>query len=211
MSKTSTITVVIRFCMMVIILLITVGLSSSSSVSHDYQWLSYKQKYEKNYADKNEDSMRKSLFIDSLKFIESKKDESRKLAKKSTVGLNEFADWTEFEKSKLTGPYVKFHNDNKDRKFVSKSRSDDALGYFSNRRTFPQSLDLREAIPKRVTEVKKQGVCGSCWAFSTVSILTVYSLYSYQKIINNKISFSQHIQLDWFDRRFHAIIQYVYS
>ena len=69
----------------------------------------------------------------------------------STVGLNEFADWTEAEYKRLLG-------------FKGKKLSTTPAEVLDTS-NLEDSIDWR--AKGAVTDVKNQGQCGSCWAFST--------------------------------------------
>lgn len=144
-------------------------------------WLWYKKEFNKNYSNA-EDSMRKEAFLESLRYIETAKAKAKQLGLNSTVGFNEFSDWTSEEELTLVGKY--------DVKLLSKTKSSlnqqeflnnmfvDANG---NKLYIPKSLDWRESNPKRVSEVKRQMGCGSCWAFATVSIQLSFIIHIIMK------------------------------
>ncbi|XP_006653960.1 cysteine protease XCP2-like [Oryza brachyantha] len=135
-----------------------VGYAEEDLASHDRlielfeKWVA---KYRKAYASFEEKVRRFEVFKDNLKHI----DEINKKVTSYWLGLNEFADLThdEFKAAYLgltPAPARKTGS-------VSEFRYSDADG------EVPKEMDWRKK--GAVTEVKNQGQCGSCWAFSTVA------------------------------------------
>ncbi|KAM3289431.1 cysteine protease XCP1 isoform X1 [Capsicum chacoense] len=113
-------------------------------------------KHSKIYKSIEEKLHRFEIFRDNLKHI----DERNKLISNYWLGLNEFADLShdEFKKMYL-GLKVqseKRPNDESTQEFIYRDFVD-----------LPKSVDWRKK--GAVTDVKNQGSCGSCWAFSTVA------------------------------------------
>ncbi|GIY75212.1 putative cysteine proteinase CG12163 [Caerostris darwini] len=106
----------------------------------------------KEYKDDEEKQMRFKVFQQNLQKIKFLNDHERGTAR---YGTTKFADWTEEEfKKKALGlrPDLMESND-----ILPKAVIPNA--------PLPDSFDWRDK--KIVTEVKDQGQCGSCWAFST--------------------------------------------
>lgn len=108
-------------------------------------WTSWKQTNGAAYGTDSEEKYRMQVFYDNYKFVENFSDDQMR------VGLNKFADLTNDEfKKQFTG----FKNQPSAQKNVKVLSTADV----------PDSIDWREH--NAVTEVKNQGSCGSCWAFS---------------------------------------------
>ncbi|KAJ0461132.1 putative fruit bromelain [Helianthus annuus] len=121
------------------------------SQKHDL-WMA---RYGRVYKNNAEKEMRSNIFKNNVEFVESFNsfgDRSYKLA------INHFADRTKDElKAYATG-----HKD----PVALKSHVETSFKYESVSEV-PDSMDWREK--GAVTEVKNQGTCGSCWAFSTIA------------------------------------------
>lgn len=116
-------------------------------VKHNRTWNSLKEMHE-----------RFMIFKDNLKYIETRNKE--KLGHR--LGLNAFADMTyeEFRKTHHGG-FKQFHQKRKMRAGKSTTFK------HANATHLPKSMDWR--TKGAVAEVKDQGNCGSCWAFSSIA------------------------------------------
>ncbi|GER36663.1 cysteine proteinase [Striga asiatica] len=116
---------------------------------------SWIDKHGKKYKNIEEKLHRFEIFKDNLKHI----DERNKVVANYWLGLNEFADLSHEEfKKKYLGLRVD--------KVPNRGESTREFKY-KNFENLPESVDWRKK--GAVTEVKNQGSCGSCWAFSTVA------------------------------------------
>jgi len=127
------------------------------------EWQMYKQEFGKTYESQEVDSMRKLIFFASKLRVEKYNKEHEHLKGR----VNHLSDWTEEEKKRLLG--VKIGQDTRWRqnsaegeKFLREILARDV--------EVPEELDWRK-VPNRVSYVKNQGYCGSCWAFSAVGAL----------------------------------------
>ncbi|XP_061372668.1 cysteine protease XCP2-like [Gastrolobium bilobum] len=133
-----------------------VGYSSEDLKSMDKlielfeSWIS---KHGKIYDTIEEKLLRFEIFKDNLKHI----DDRNKVVSNYWLGLNEFADLSHHEfKNKYLGLKVDLSG---------RRESPEEFTYRDV--DFPKSVDWRKK--GAVTQVKNQGSCGSCWAFSTVA------------------------------------------
>lgn len=114
-------------------------------------------KHGKVYNALGEREKRFEIFKDNLRFIDEHNSENRTYK----VGLNRFADLTNEE-------YRSMHlgaRSGAKRTSLKSKRSDRYLPRVGE--ALPDSVDWRKE--GAVTDVKDQGSCGSCWAFSTVA------------------------------------------
>ncbi|XP_015934096.1 cysteine protease XCP2 [Arachis duranensis] len=115
---------------------------------------SWMSKHSKIYDSIEEKLLRFEVFKDNLKHI----DERNKALTNYWLGLNEFADLTHQEfRNKYLG--LKIDHSSATRRDSSQFAYRDV--------DLPKSVDWRKK--GAVTQVKNQGSCGSCWAFSTVA------------------------------------------
>ncbi|KAF7830595.1 low-temperature-induced cysteine proteinase-like [Senna tora] len=117
------------------------------------QWL---LQHGKAYNGLGEKEKRFEIFKDNLRYIDEHNAEGRAYK----LGLNRFADLTNDEyRSKYLGTRI----DPKRR--IAKTRSNRYAPRVGQK--LPDSIDWRKE--GAVAEVKDQGSCGSCWAFSTIA------------------------------------------
>ncbi|KAG6652482.1 probable cysteine protease RD21B [Carya illinoinensis] len=130
------------------------GLRTESDMRAMYEaWL---VKHAKAYNALGEKEARFEIFKDNLRFIDGHNKMENRTYK---VGLNRFADLTNEEYRSI---YLGGRMERKNR--LSRTHSD-RYAYQAGEE-LPESVDWREK--GAVVEVKDQGQCGSCWAFSTI-------------------------------------------
>ena len=114
------------------------------------EFMTYLSLHGKSYITMEEFEARRSLFEQSDELIKAHNSSESSFK----LGHNQFSDWTDFERSKLTG----LKKSKRERNVVMLDVSDT-----------PAEVDWRTA--GAVTPVKNQGSCGSCWAFSSTGAL----------------------------------------
>lgn len=150
-------------------LVVLFGLSANLAQGLDeifsqHLWNKYKKSHSKTYLSSEHEQSRFENFKNNLEIIEKHNSEYSMGLHTYTLGVNYFADWTFEEfKNKMFGTRV----GNNTRK--NKSRYTTTFLRLSSHISLPDQVDWRKE--GAVTEVKNQGECGSCWAFSTTGSL----------------------------------------
>lgn len=126
------------------------------------EWELYKRKFDKVYATPEEDTQRFSLFLAAKERI-SKHNADPTASYK--LGLNHLSDLTQEEFAAMNGVrydpaehWEQFQHSKNDRFLQTLMDKPDPL---------PTEVDWRTEL-NRVTRVKDQGNCGSCWAFAAI-------------------------------------------
>ncbi|XP_064211369.1 procathepsin L-like isoform X2 [Tribolium castaneum] len=143
----------------------------SNSLSLNNEWEKFKRKYEKNYPNAHEENFRKSIFTKTLQEVTSHNARYWKGLEKYFVEINKFSDYMEDEM--FCCPYD-----------LARKPPNPSIVIFPNMSARPQS-DLPDMVDWRlqgvVTPVKRQGKCGSCWAFAIVSIHIISTSFKVSK------------------------------
>ena len=115
------------------------------------QYMQYVAYWGKSYITTEEFEIRKALYIQTDAIIEAHNETDSRFK----LGHNQFSDWTDHERSRLSGGAKKYNHV--------------ATGPMNVNSELPQCVDWREK--GAVNPVKNQAACGSCWAFSAVGSL----------------------------------------
>ncbi|XP_013415047.1 cathepsin L1 [Lingula anatina] len=127
------------------------------NVELDGEWDSFKSVHSKNYATQEEELYRRRIWESHLDIIAKHNREYDMGIHTFTLGVNEFADMTNEE-------FVQAMNG-----YVMPNRTSGNVFLAPSHVQVPDEVDWRKE--GYVTEVKNQGQCGSCWAFSTTGSL----------------------------------------
>ncbi|KAM4690473.1 uncharacterized protein WCC33_017865 [Rhinophrynus dorsalis] len=128
----------------------------------DNHWLLWKTTYKKQYENEREDLHRRIIWEKNLKLVTLHNLEHSMGMHSYELGMNHLGDMTSEEvKAQMTGLIVPPRSERKT-SFGSKRN-------ITQQSNVPDSIDWRDK--GCVTNVKNQGGCGSCWAFSAVGAL----------------------------------------
>lgn len=152
-------------------LLVGAYLALANSSLHDIkydpkEWDSFKNEHGKLYESNDVETMRKSIFVYNKHVVDTFNSDNKEDIT-FELGLNHLADTSSIEIKQRNGFKIGqkegLVNSPKSQKFL-----DDILN--DNSTEVPDEVDWRK-VQGRVTRVKNQGNCGSCWAFASTGAL----------------------------------------
>ncbi|KAK3598000.1 hypothetical protein CHS0354_042353 [Potamilus streckersoni] len=149
------------FRMLVLAVLVALSVAGPINLDLNNEWELFKTTYKKNYA-QEENLMRRIIWEKNLKYVQQHNIEADRGVHTFWLGMNEYADMTSEEfVSTMNGHRVNATKTFQCGKFIPPSHVELS--------DLPVTVDWRKE--GYVTEVKNQGQCGSCWAFSSTGSL----------------------------------------
>ncbi|KAG8256913.1 hypothetical protein J6590_059863 [Homalodisca vitripennis] len=154
--------------------LVAVALSHPLEVSEEdhAQWELFKVAHEREYDTPEEEETRKNIFLENLQFVREHNENFENGEVSFDVEINKFSDLT-------TEEFVTMMNGYK--RLEEHERTGDAFDDSENVK-LPKNVDWRKK--GAVTEVKDQGICGSCWAFSATGSLEGQNYLKTKKLVS---------------------------
>lgn len=130
---------------------------SMETMKYEQMFNDFILKYDRKYPSLEEFSYRFIIFKQNVKEFEEEERANPGL----DLDINEFTDWSEDELKRMLIDNSQFPQDDETVRFEGNS--------LEGRVKRPASVDWRDT--GKLTPVKNQGACGSCWAFATVAAI----------------------------------------
>ncbi|KAG9268258.1 procathepsin L isoform X7 [Astyanax mexicanus] len=166
-----------------------VAVVSATSVSlEDLEFQEWKLKYGKSYDSEEEESQRKMIWMTNLKLVLEHNMLADQGLKTYRLGMNHFADMDDQEYQQMFRGYLRPSN-------RTKPRSAGRFLQQAENVALPYSIDWRDN--GYVSDVKTQGHCASCWAFSAAGALEGQMFRKTGSLVS--LSTQQLVDCSWLD------------
>ncbi|XP_030749407.1 cathepsin L1-like [Sitophilus oryzae] len=168
-------------CLVVFLVsILALTLVQAGTNKYHQQWLQFKKEHMRFYRSLDDESRRYDIFQENLQKIDEHNGLYDKGLKTFKMGITQFADLTSEE-------FKDFLTFKPSSGVERKART---LFQVSGNASVPKSIDWRKK--GAVTNVKDQGICGACWAFSVTGSLEGAYYLKHKKLV----SFSEQQLID---------------
>jgi len=140
--------------------------ATRTELQYKTEFAKFMVNFDKDYKTLEEREYRYQIFKEKLDLIESHNGNAKK---QFSMGINQFSDLTNEEFHDFLG----FKPEYKKNGFGNPARNNFQL---------PKSVDWRNQ--NAVTDIKDQGACGSCWAFSTTGTIEGFHAIQTKKLVS---------------------------
>ncbi|XP_070600229.1 cathepsin L2-like [Erythrolamprus reginae] len=149
-------------------------LSTALDPTLEGTWRDWKATHGKEYPQEEEESFRRAIWEENLQMVQDHNKEADLGKYTYWLGMNHFGDLTKEERDQRLRCLLPPLDNATIAKGIKFKSSDDA--------DIPKSVDWRKK--GAVTEVKDQGECGACWAFSATGALEGMHFKKTKKLVS---------------------------
>ncbi|KAG8449846.1 hypothetical protein GDO86_016497 [Hymenochirus boettgeri] len=145
----------------ILVTVLPVMVEAKTNPALDNHWAMWRGKHNKKYKDEKENHNRRVTWEKNLNFVNVHNLEHSMGMHSYDLEMNHLGDMTSEEILSMSGVIIPTSTERKGHSYGKHNST--------NKHNIPESIDWRDQ--GCVTEVKNQGGCGSCWAFSAVGAL----------------------------------------